>query len=48
MSQLPTADEVAALKAQVPDLKESFEIGREDEEEHPNNWPSGDINAGIF
>lgn len=41
-------DEVEALKAQVPDLKESFEIGREGEEGHPNNWPTSDDKAKDF
>ena len=42
VSALLSKEEVAKLKAQVPDLKESFEIGREGEEGLPNNWPSGD------
>lgn len=31
--------EVAKLKEGNPDIKESFEIGREDEPGHPNQWP---------
>ena len=30
---------VDSLRAVNPDLKESFEIGRDDELEYPNNWP---------
>ncbi|TAQ87427.1 hypothetical protein B7494_g4252 [Chlorociboria aeruginascens] len=41
-SALTSRAAVAALKAQAPDLKESYEIGREGEEGKPNNWPSGD------
>jgi len=41
-------EEVEALKAQVPDLKESFEIGREGEEGYPNNWPTSDEKAKEF
>ncbi|KAK7905682.1 hypothetical protein LTR67_000406 [Exophiala xenobiotica] len=32
-------DEIAELRASNPDLKESMEIGREDEPGHPNHWP---------
>ena len=32
-------DDVELLRASNPDLKESFEIGRDDEEAHPNHWP---------
>lgn len=32
----------------VPDLKESLEIGRDDEPETPNMWPSGDEEAKVF
>jgi len=39
VSTLLTAEEVAKAKAQAPDLKESFEIGREGVEGMPNNWP---------
>jgi len=40
--------DVEALKAQAPDLKESFEIGREGEKDHPNNWPTSDEAAKAF
>jgi len=40
VTQLDDVDEVAKLKEAVPDLKESFEIGREGEEGHPNQWPA--------
>ncbi|KAF3902694.1 hypothetical protein AA313_de0201045 [Arthrobotrys entomopaga] len=33
------ADKVDALIAQSPDLKETFEIGREGVDGHPNQWP---------
>jgi isopenicillin N synthase-like dioxygenase len=32
----------AEMRALVPDLKESMEIGRDDQPETPNMWPSGD------
>ncbi|KAG9230148.1 hypothetical protein BJ875DRAFT_499390 [Amylocarpus encephaloides] len=40
VSTLLTKDAVAASRTQAPDLKESFEIGREGEAELPNNWPA--------
>jgi isopenicillin N synthase-like dioxygenase len=48
VSSLTNKEDVAALKAQAPDLKESFEIGREGAEGLPNNWPSGDTAAKDF
>ncbi|PNP42464.1 hypothetical protein TGAMA5MH_05205 [Trichoderma gamsii] len=39
VSQLNDAAEVEKIRSAVPDLKESFEIGRDDEAGHPNNWP---------
>ncbi|RDW94682.1 clavaminate synthase-like protein [Coleophoma crateriformis] len=47
-STLTNKEDVEKLKAQAPDLKESFEIGREGEEGHPNNWPSSDGEATVF
>jgi isopenicillin N synthase-like dioxygenase len=41
-------NDVEALRAAVPDLKESLEIGREGEEGCPNMWPSGDAAAEEF
>ena len=37
-----------ALRQEVPDLKESFEIGREGVGELPNRWPEGNEQAGEF
>ena len=45
---LADKNEVEKLRGSVPDLKESFEIGREGEEGMPNNWPSGDEDAETF
>jgi len=45
---LTSKEEVEKLKAAAPDLKESFEIGREGAEGTPNNWPSGDEQAVTF
>ncbi|KAI5928443.1 hypothetical protein F4810DRAFT_4638 [Camillea tinctor] len=38
-TRLTDIDEVKKLRDAVPDLKESFEIGREGVEDHPNHWP---------
>lgn len=40
VTQLVDKGDVEALRAAVPDLKESLEIGREGEEGLPNMWPS--------
>lgn len=48
VTQLVDKDAVEALRQQVPDLKESLEIGRDDEEGMPNMWPSGDEEAVVF
>jgi isopenicillin N synthase-like dioxygenase len=39
VSQLTDSAAVKALRSTVPDMKESFEIGRDDEPQHPNHWP---------
>jgi isopenicillin N synthase-like dioxygenase len=36
------------LRKTVPDLKESMEIGRDDQPKTPNMWPSGDEQATVF
>ncbi|RYO93106.1 hypothetical protein DL764_008027 [Monosporascus ibericus] len=38
-TKLADIEEVKKLRDAVPDLKESFEIGREGVEGHPNHWP---------
>lgn len=48
VSSLTSKEDVEALKKCVPDLKESFEIGREGAEAWPNNWPSGGSEADEF
>lgn len=39
VTQLQDLAAVAKLKEAVPDIKESIEIGREHEEDFPNQWP---------
>jgi isopenicillin N synthase-like dioxygenase len=39
VSQLTDISEVEKIRLAVPDLKESYEIGREAEPNHPNQWP---------
>ncbi|KAL2159553.1 hypothetical protein VTH06DRAFT_2122 [Thermothelomyces fergusii] len=39
VTQLKDAADVSALRAANPDIKETFEIGRDDEPAHPNRWP---------
>lgn len=39
---------VEELRLQNPDIKESFEIGRDDEADMPNHWPAGDEEARAF
>lgn len=51
VTNLTDAADVEALRAQNPDLKESFEIGREGEPGLPNHWPpagEGDADAEVF
>lgn len=38
----------AELRKTVPDLKESMEIGRDDQPDMPNMWPRGDDEANAF
>jgi isopenicillin N synthase-like dioxygenase len=45
---LENKEDVEKLRAQAPDLKESFEIGREGAPGFPSNWPSGDEAAKEF
>ncbi|KAM7191410.1 hypothetical protein V8F20_009337 [Naviculisporaceae sp. PSN 640] len=40
VTQLTDVNEVEKIRSQAPDIKESFEIGREDEPGHPNQWPA--------
>jgi isopenicillin N synthase-like dioxygenase len=50
VTQLTDPEDVAKLREQIPDLKESIEIGREGEPGMPNMWPSteGDEEAKEF
>ena len=41
VTNLEDRDEVGNLREAAPDLKESFEIGREGQEGMPNRWPAG-------
>jgi hypothetical protein len=48
-THLTEKEDVEALRAEVPDLKESLEIGRDDEEGMPNMWlPEGDVEGQEF
>jgi isopenicillin N synthase-like dioxygenase len=40
VTQLIDPAEVEKIRSTVPDLKESYEIGRDNEANHPNNWPN--------
>lgn len=42
VTQLKSEEEVEKLRSAAPDLKESYEIGREGEPGHPNEWPTED------
>lgn len=39
LTQPSEADGVGAIRASAPDLKETMEIGRDDQPEFPNRWP---------
>ncbi|KAI6351018.1 hypothetical protein MCOR25_010212 [Pyricularia grisea] len=45
VTQLADIEEVKKLKDGNPDIKESFEIGREGVPEFPNQWPKDDTEA---
>lgn len=47
VSQLADIIEVEKIRSTAPDLKESFEIGREGEVDYPNQWPAdgGDLDG---
>lgn len=47
VTQLTDAGEVAKLKQGNPDIKESFEIGREGEPGHPNQWPAEAAGSAV-
>lgn len=47
VTQLTDVNEVAKLKQGNPDIKESYEIGREGEPGFPNQWPSEDQGGEI-
>ncbi|KAK3682695.1 hypothetical protein B0T22DRAFT_484730 [Podospora appendiculata] len=40
VTQLTDIAEVEKVRNSAPDIKESFEIGRDDEAGHPNQWPA--------
>ncbi|KAF3908458.1 hypothetical protein ABW21_db0203042 [Orbilia brochopaga] len=46
-SRIEDADKVDSLIAESPDLKETFEIGREGVPGLPNNWPEKFDDAGL-
>ncbi|KFA81473.1 hypothetical protein S40288_03340 [Stachybotrys chartarum IBT 40288] len=48
VTNLVDLDEVGKVRAAAPDLKESFEIGREGEPGHPNRWPREHGEMGNF
>ncbi|KAL1903488.1 hypothetical protein Sste5346_000115 [Sporothrix stenoceras] len=47
VTQLSDLAAVAKLKEAVPDIKESIEIGREHEEDFPNQWPDETTTAAT-
>lgn len=48
-TDLKEAADIEAKRAQEgADLKESFEIGREGEPNHPNHWPDTDEDGKVF
>lgn len=47
VSQLADISEVEKVRSQAPDLKESYEIGREGEPGHPNQWPQETEGSGV-
>jgi len=47
LPNLTDSDAIKALRAQNPDLKESMEIGRDDQPNLPNNWPDRFDSEGV-
>ena len=48
VTNLQEKGDIEALRQDIPDLKESLEIGRDDEPGCPNMWPSPDANSQKF
>jgi len=47
VTQSHDADEIAALRAEAPDYKETMEIGRDWDSEWKNQWPSESLVSGF-
>lgn len=47
VSQLKDLSEVEKVRSAAPDLKESFEIGREAADDHPNRWPAEEAGSKV-
>lgn len=48
LTQVNEAANVANIRAAAPDLKESFEIGRDSDPQHPNRWPQDEEAVSGF
>jgi isopenicillin N synthase-like dioxygenase len=48
VTQLTDVKAIEAIRSAAPDLKETFEIGREGVPDHPNQWPARDEDAPGF
>ncbi|OAQ70283.1 thymine dioxygenase [Pochonia chlamydosporia 170] len=48
VSQLEDMAEIEKVRSAAPDLKESFEIGRDTDPQHPNQWPVEEGNLKGF
>lgn len=47
VTNLEDITEVGKVRAAAPDLKESYEIGREGEPDYPNMWPRAEADSPL-